>query len=66
VEAHANNGKRESPGDGAARINEVNSSTAVKKKKKRSDRQQQDGPQPKKLLHRVTSQQLEILEGYGS
>jgi homeobox-leucine zipper protein len=66
VEAHANNGKRESPGDGAARINEVNLSTAVKKKKKRSDRQQQDGPQPKKLLHRVTSQQLEILEGYGS
>nr|DAA34958.1 TPA_exp: homeodomain leucine zipper family IV protein [Zea mays] len=66
VEAHANNGKRESPGDGAARINEVNSSTAVKKKKKRSDRQQQDGPQPKKLLHRVTSQQLEILEGFFS
>lgn len=65
MEVYANNGDEESPGDGAARITEVNSSTAVKNKKTRSD--EQDGPQPKKRsLHRVTSRQLEILEGYGS
>ncbi|XP_066310043.1 homeobox-leucine zipper protein TF1-like [Miscanthus floridulus] len=65
MEVHANNGNEESPGDGAARITEVGSSTAGKNKKKRGDRQ--DGPQPnKRSLHRVTSQQLEILEGFFS
>ena len=65
MEVHANNGNEESPGDGAARITEVGSSTTGKNKKKRGDRQ--DGPQPNnRSLHRVTSQQLEILEGYGS
>jgi hypothetical protein len=69
-ELHATNGHGESHGAGASRINEVDSSILVGNKKTREESLgdgHQDGPQPKKRsLHRLTSKQSEILEGYGS
>nr|TKW17179.1 hypothetical protein SEVIR_5G349300v2 [Setaria viridis] len=68
-ELHAKNGHGESHGAGASRINEVDSSILIGNKKAREESLGggRDGPQPKKRsLHRLTSQQLEILEGFFS
>ncbi|KAJ1285769.1 hypothetical protein BS78_03G302200 [Paspalum vaginatum] len=65
----ANNGHGGSPEDGASRLNEIDSSILVSNKNchQESHGDGQDGSQPKKkTLHRLTSRQSEILEGFFS